>query len=276
MKTGKTRTKKDLKMKKTILSGWPLALSTVLAMAAPELRADRVIMKSGQVIEAKSIRFKPSAQEYSVVTLDNITTPIPAKNVEKVEVPKPAALAAAQASVAAGKYDAAIGPLDTIIAENVGLEWDNTARDFLGQAYLGKRDGKKAVSIYKEYLENVPADKVSLDVRRRYWDALKIAEMFPTLKNDLEKVIKEGSRPMAALAQMMRGEMYAAQGQKNEALLDFLRTALLYEDVKQLQPEALFKAAQLLEELRDPRAAELRKKLAQDYPNSPYAKKAGG
>lgn len=257
-------------------TGWRLAFSAALAIAALESRADRVILKSGQVIEAKSIRFRPSNQEYSVVTLDNITTPIPAKNVETVETPKPAALDAAQASVAAGKYDAAIGPLDTIITENVGLEWDNTARDLLAQAYLGKKDAKKAVSLYKEYLENVPADKVPLDVRRRYWDSLKSAEMFPSLQSDLEKVIKDGPRPMAALAQMMRGEMYAAKGQKNEALLDYLRTVLLYEDVKQIQPEALFKASQLLDELRDPRAAELRKKLAQDYPNSPYAKKAAG
>ncbi len=70
--------------------------------------------------------------------------------------------------------------------------------------------------------------------------------------------------------------MFLAQGQKNEALLDYLRTVILYEKEASVRPEALFKAAGLLEELRDPRAAELRKKLAEEYPNSPYVKKGAG
>jgi tetratricopeptide (TPR) repeat protein len=262
-------------MKKNIGFGGRIALTAVLAGLALQGRADQLIMKNKTVMEAKSIRFKPSTQEYIVITEES-TVPVPAKNVERAVVPKPAALDKAAADITAGKYADAIAPLETIVSEMAGLEWDNVARDLLGQALLGKKDARKAVATYKEIVDTLPPERVLLLWRRHYWESLKAAEMFAVLKVDLEKVISAGSRDTAALAQLMRGDMYAAQGQKNEALLDYLRTVILYEKVVELQPEALYKSAVLLDELRDPRAAELKKKLAQDYGASPYAKKMTG
>ena len=104
-------------------------------------------------------------------------------------------------------------------------------------------------------------------------ELLEGAQQFSTLKTELDTVIAGGNRDMAALAQLIRGDMYLAQGQKQDALYDYLRTVVLYEQVKEVQPEALFKAAQMLEELRDPRATDLRKKLVADFPASDYAKR---
>ena len=50
----------------------------------------------------------------------------------------------------------------------------------------------------------------------------------------------------------------------------------MYEDVAASQPEALFKAAQLFDEMRESRAEELKKRLRANYPDSPYARKLGG
>lgn len=263
-------------MKTRIGFGGRLACAAALAVAALQGQADQLILKNKSVMEAKSIRFKSSSQEYIVITMEDTTVPVPAKNVERAVVPKPAGFDIAAASIQAGKYEAAIAPLEKIISETTGLEWDNAARDLLGQALIGKKEARKAVATYKEIIDNVPPERVPLLWRRHYWEALKSAEMFAVLKADLEKVINGGLRDTAALAQLMRGDMYAAQGQKNEALLDYLRTVILYEKVTELQPEALYKAATLLEELRDPRAAELKKKLVQEYGSSPYAKKVAG
>ena len=122
----------------------------------------------------------------------------------------------------------------------------------------------------------MPAERIGLGIRRRYWESLKGAEQYVQLKKELEDQIASGLRDSAALAQLLRGDMFLAQGQKNEALLDYLRTVVLYEQVKEIQPEALLKASRLLEELRDPRAADMKKKLIATYPNSAEAKKAAG
>jgi hypothetical protein len=52
-----------------------------------------------------------------------------------------------------------------------------------------------------------------------------------------------------------------------------LKVAVLFEDVPAIHPEALYKAAEVLDEMRDPRAAEMRKKLKAQYPGSSWAKK---
>jgi hypothetical protein len=74
----------------------------------------------------------------------------------------------------------------------------------------------------------------------------------------------------------MRGNMNRESGQKEVALLDYLRVVILFENIREVQPEALYKAAEILEELRDPRADELRKKLVQEYKDSDYAAKLSG
>ena len=263
-------------MNRRMIIGWRLAGAAAILLAAAESRADTLYMKNGTTMAAKTIRFKASSQEYIVITPEGTTVPVPAKTVDRAEVPKPPTLDPAIASLQGGKFDAAIASLEGIVNEYAGLDWDNIARDLLGQAYSGKKDFKKAVAIYKELIAGMPAERVTLAIRRHYWEALKGGEQFVILKKDLDDVIAGGTREAAALAQLLRGDMYLAQGQKNEALLDYLRTVILYESVKEIQPEALYKSAQLLDDLRDPRAATLRKKLATDYPNSPFAKPPAG
>ncbi len=263
-------------MKTRIGTGWPLVGAALLAAVAAA-QADQLIMKNtGQVIESKSIRYKASTDEYIVLGMNNETVPVPARNVERAIVPRPPELDPAIAAVNAGKPDAAIAPLEKIVSDYEGFEWSFVARDVLGQAFMGKKDFKKAVSTYRTIIDGMPAEQIGMATRRRYWDALESAEQFASLKSDLEKAIGAGGRDTAAQAQLKRGDMYAAQGQKNEALLDYLRTVILYEQVKEVQPEALFKAARLLEELRDPRAAELKKTLRENYSSSPYAKQVSG
>ena len=77
-------------------------------------------------------------------------------------------------------------------------------------------------------------------------------------------------------AQIMRGDIRQAQGQIEGAVMDYLRTVVLYEAERDAQPEALYKAAEGLDKPRDPRARALYKKLTSEYPSSPYAAKASG
>jgi hypothetical protein len=50
----------------------------------------------------------------------------------------------------------------------------------------------------------------------------------------------------------------------------------MYNDVVSVQPEALYKGVILLDEMRHPRADDLRKRLMSSYPDSSYARKLGG
>jgi TolA-binding protein len=68
--------------------------------------------------------------------------------------------------------------------------------------------------------------------------------------------------------------MRVAQNRLEDAVLDYLRTAILFKAQEDVQPEAVFKAAQTLEKLRDQRAKDFYKRVVQDYPGSAYAAQA--
>jgi TolA-binding protein len=97
------------------------------------------------------------------------------------------------------------------------------------------------------------------------------AKQFEKLEKSLAETIAAGSRADAARAQIMRGDIRAAQNQLELALQDYLRTVVLFKNERASQPEALLKAAQTLEKLRDNRAADMYRKIVEEYSSSPQA-----
>ncbi len=247
-----------------------LCLLGCLAAGLP-VEADTLFPKEGAPVRG-TIRWKRSTQEY-VVDQEGTQMTFPRARVDRVEVAKPPEFDAAARLVADGQVDQAIPMLDKIVTDCEMMQWDTKARDLLGQAYIRKKEFGKAVTAYEELFKSgVPLEK-PLEVRKRFWEALTGAQRYDSLQTELDKVIGTGSREEAASAQVARGNMNKAKGNAFDALMDYLRTVVLYEQVKEVQPEALFKAAQCMDELRDARSAEYKKKLATDYPKSVWAQK---
>ena len=238
--------------------------------------ADKVTLTNGREIDAKKVQWRESAQEYRVEMVDGTILPFPKAQVAQLQIDKPAEYDKAVQMVTAKQFDAAIPLLEGLVTQFKMLNWDNEARVVLAQAYLGKNDAKKAASTIDDYMAGVSKADVPLDVQVLYWRSLLAADRVSTLKKDLDDVVLSGVREAAAAAQMMRGNMNRQAGQKEAAFLDYMRVVNLFKDVKALPPEALFKAAELLEEMRDPRADQLRKRLAVEYKDSEWAAKLGG
>jgi TolA-binding protein len=70
--------------------------------------------------------------------------------------------------------------------------------------------------------------------------------------------------------------MKAAAGQYEEALLDYLRTVLLFKEQAAVLPEATYKTAVALKKLNDPRAADYFQKVTREFPDSEFAEMAKG
>jgi len=65
---------------------------------------------------------------------------------------------------------------------------------------------------------------------------------------------------LAAFAFNLRGQIREAQGQKKEAVLEYLKTVLLFEGKGKIRRDremARLKAIALMKELNDPRAAKI-------------------
>ena len=263
-------------MKQRGMGGTILAVGVLVLVATAAARADKVTLTNDREIEAKKVTWRPSAQEYRVEMADGTILPVPKVQVARLQIDKPADFDKAMQLAAARQPDAAIPLLDGLVTSYAMLNWDNEARRALAQIYLAKNDAKKAAAVLDDYLANMPKAEVTTDVQSMYWKALLGADRASTLKKELDTAVAGPNREVAAAAQMMRGSMDRQAGLKEQAFLDYMRIGELFRDVKSVQPEALFRAAELLEEMRDPRADQLRRRLAQEYKDSDWAAKLGG
>lgn len=238
--------------------------------------ADTLRKTDGREIQGGKIKWQESRREYRIENPDGSILSVPLDDVEAVEVAKPAEYDKAMQAIAARQYDAAIPILEDLVIRFKRLQWDSKSREALANAYLAKGDFKKAAQILGELMQGTAKNQITDEQYGLYWNALLGAQNTVALKKELSDALTGESKSLAALAVVKRGDLFKAEGKREDAVLDYLRAVVLYEEARAMHPEALFKAAQLLDEMRDPRADELRKKLVSLYPDSAYAKKLGG
>lgn len=254
------------------------AVLAMLAAGLPNAAAQAVgyIVKkgSGQRIQG-TIKWKASTKQYEIKRGAAIT-PIPFKQVAEVRVKPPAGLVDAVKKVRAGSFS---GPhviaLDKIVKEYAMLQHDITAGQWLITSYLGTGRAEDAYKIGRGIMVNREKSQLSGGFVSAWLKVLLETERYATLEAELKKLIETGSRPAAASAQLMRGEIDKRKGNFRHALVGgFLRTIVLFADIGAVQPEALYKAAQCFEELGEtPNAEKMRQKLLADYPRSEYSRK---
>jgi outer membrane protein assembly factor BamD (BamD/ComL family) len=248
----------------------------VLAVSAGVARAEILRKTDGTELKGVRIKWFETRQEYQVEGADGSMIPVAADQVDSLEITKPAEFDKAAQDFAAKRYDQAIPVLEDLATRYKRLQWDGRARELLANAYFAKSDFKKAAQVMGDLMENTPKHQITEEQYALYWKGLMGAQMTGVLKKSLNDAIDGDSKVLASLATVYRGDLNKAEGKREDAVLDYLRAVLLYEEALSVHPEALYKAAQLLDEMRDGRADELRKKLMSLYPNSSYARKLGG
>ena len=251
--------------------------AAILAGAGVSVQAvDKLKKTSGDELSGVRIKWFETRQEYQVEGADGSMIPVAADEVDSLTIAKPAEFDKASQAMAAKQYDVAIPILDDIATRYKRLDWDGKAREMLAEAYFAKSDFKTAADKMGELIENTPKNQLTGAQYATYWTALMGAQRLAILKKALNDAMAGDNKSLAALAVIKRGDLAKAEGRREEAVMDYLRAVILFEEARETHPEALLKAAQILDEMRDPRADELRKKLMSQYPESVQARKLGG
>ncbi len=260
-----------MKTTKLILIGLAAVLAATAVLAAPY-----VVLPDGRQVQGTAIRALPNG-DVNLTTEMGIRT-FPKGSYLKAVADKPAEYDQAAAAIKAQKYDEAVKLLEGVVAKYRYLGWDVEASKLVPQALLGKGDAEGAVKAYEQLFLLSPDEKQNTDTVWGMRRAMLKAKQYPALIRQLDAVAASGSRPEAARAQIMRGDIQLDQNNVELAAMDYLRTSILFTDVRDaaIQGEACFKAAAALEQLRDPRAKEMYKKVVTDYGSSPYAAQAQG
>lgn len=217
---------------------------------------------------------------YSVTSKGGISIEVREGDVAELDIDKPAALDAAIALVEKGSGKDAIATLQKIMKEYAHLKWDLTAAGYLARAHLSAGKPDDALSVCRSVIGSDEKAAYLGEMAPAYWDTLLALGRREALEKALEKAAKKGDRASSGAALIKRGDILMKEGKESsdaakKALSDgYLRVVLLYRDAPQIQPEALYKAAQCFEKLQQSgRADSMRQQLKQVYPSSPWASK---
>ncbi len=249
-----------------------MALAAVTGGIGLNAQAAYVIMTSGQRVDGSDIRAK-SDGEIILTTPAGTRSFYPGQYIKAV-ADKPAEIDNTARLVEAKQFDEAIKLLEDVVVRYRFLDWDVQARALLPQVYAKKGDLAGAVGAFEKLFAAAPKMREDPALQWSYRGVLLAAKQYDKLAGQLDQVVATGSRTDAARAQIMRGDMKADQNQLEGAVLDYLRTVLLFKSERSVQPEALSKAAQTLEKLRDSRAKEMYRKLVEEFPGTTEAEAA--
>ncbi|MBQ7251510.1 MAG: tetratricopeptide repeat protein [Kiritimatiellae bacterium] len=252
------------------------ALALLVAISATaQATKPYVVLKNGRRVEGTAIK---SISGIISITLANgqVQQFKPGEYVEAGGGPKPQSLLQADAALKGGKFDEAARLYQQAEKEARGLDHGTSASIGYADALLGKGDAAGAVAAYNKLIGGNAELKKNPAVAWGRRKAMLANKEFGPLGRDLDAVAANGTRADAAKAQNMRGDIAIAQNDVPNAVLEYLRTALLFTDCndQQILGEACYKAAEALASMRDARAKDLYRKAANDYPASTYAAQA--
>jgi tetratricopeptide (TPR) repeat protein len=247
-----------------------ILLSAAIAGAAPF-----VINSAGQQINGSAIQ---SAADGTVLltTPNGQTLTFRAGTYRQAFADKPPEMFQVEALAKRGELAEAATILRRVKERYVFLGWDLRAAQMLARVELAQKNFPSALAEYEALFAAQPQLKKIPAERANYMQALLGAGRIKEASALIDEDIASGSREAAARAQIVRGDIKAAAGQYEEALLDYFRTALLFEDQKAALPEATYKTAVALKKLNDPRAAQYFKKVVDKFPDSEFAEPAKG
>ena len=247
-----------------------ITLATVVL--ASGVQAAYVITRDGKKLEGSDIRAKSNGD--IILTTSRGTTTIAKGQYKKAVADKPASLDQAVTAIRDKAYDKAEKLLKDILKQYRYLDWDNKAMTLLARLYRQQGQYAEAADTYEKLFASSDEAKANSELQWEYRETLFEGKQYDKLEPILNRLVKNGPREDAAKAQIMRGDIELEKGQAESALIDYMRTVVLFKNEADLQPEALYKAAGAMEAMRDKRAQVYYEKIITDYPSSPYADKA--
>ena len=245
----------------------------VLILAGTAMAAPFVINSAGSKVVGSKIQSAPDGTVL-LTTLNGQTLTFRKGSYRQAVADKPPQMAQIDGLLKKKDLEAVAGVLKQVKEEYQFLGWDRRASLMLARIYLPLKQFEDSAREYEELFAAQPALMQNLKERSNYMQALLGSGRIDEVAKMVDEDIASGSREAAARAQVVRGDMKAASGQTEEALLDYLRTAILFKAQTAVLPEATYKTAVALKKMNDPRAAEYFQKVINEFPDSEYAELA--
>lgn len=248
------------------------AISLLAGTAAAQ--APGTIYKKDGGKASGNIRYLQSSKMYEI-QVGNVSVKVAEREIARLNIRKPAEIDKAAKLMGRNQYSSAIPLLKRVQRQYKNLQWDEYALRGLAECYFNSGMESEGIKMVEEAMK-FGGGSLSPGVVNKYWDALIKQKQYAKLERSIETIIATGSRDVAAVAQIKRGDMLKDRGQMKEAAVDgYLRTVVFFEEQKKAREEAVYKAMKVFQDLgQQTYADKMRKILMKDYPTGKWAKKA--
>lgn len=260
-----------------ILSCAALLLLCALSTARADVRAQVLLPGNNQPVNVE-LRWKPVDKEY-VVTRRGSGGQMSEQNrkadeIRVLRVAEPDNWKQIQATLRSSPASA-LAALQKVATDYRMLMWDAEAGRIMGQIYLQQGKPEEALKAMASVAQANPDAGWNSSMAPVYWQAMIDAKRTRQLPALLERAAAADDRSIAAAAMIRRGDLIESEGRTRDALRDgYLRAVFLFADQADQRPEALYKAANAFDKLRQTAYAErMRTTLRQNYGSSSWAKR---
>lgn len=238
---------------------WMVAIAALLLGAI--IHAQRqdcyVIRADNQRIRAREITADANGN-LSVNVDGNLKMPLRWGSYRLAMIPKPKEVEELEKLFDADNFDEVIKTAPAIFDQYKYLGWADTIAALQCESFLALGKPGEASAIFQN-ARKFPAENMQKFQRVLLLEMLAKKE-FDRVENELKRMILDKDDSKAAFAFNMKGQLYEAKGQKREAILEYLKTVILFEGKGKLKRErdvAKQKAVALMKELKDPRVAKI-------------------
>ena len=242
-----------------------------LLLAWP-VEAAHVILTDGRRMEGSAIRARANGDIILTTPRGDLT--FTRGQYTEAWAPRPREIDQARQQLQAGNNEQVISILEGVISQFRNLGWDNEALILIGRAQNNLGQYSSAMSSFQRLFQNAPNRREDSNVRWAFYRSMLGSGELDRLERNLNELISDGERVDAARAQAMRGDIKMQRGLAEAAVLDYLRTVVLFSAQRDVQAEALYKAGVALESMRDDRANQMFRKVINEYGQSPFARQA--
>lgn len=216
-----------------------------------------VITAAGQ--RQKAVSIQADAQGNLTVSIDGkMKVPFKAGSYKIAVIPKPKEVTDLEKLANEEKYEELITAAPAVFDAYKYLGWADAIAALQCEAYLATDKPAKANETYQLALKFPRENNVKLQ-RIRLLDLVG-KKQYDVVEQEAQKLILSKDDSLAAFAFNIRGQIREAQGQKKEAVLEYLKTVLLFEGKGRLKRDretARQRAIALMKELKDPRVAKI-------------------
>ena len=212
-----------------------------------------VINAMGQ--RQKAMAVKADSQGNLTVQIDDrLKVPYKAGSYKFAFIPKPKEINELEKLLSEEEYEELITASATVFDAYKYLGWADAIAALQYEAFLATGKPEKAHDVYQLALK-FPHDN-NLKIQRMHLMELVTQQQYDIIEQEAKKLILSKDDSLAAFAFNLRGLAYEAKGQKKEAVVEYLKTVLLFDGkgkTKRERDKARLKAIALMKELKDPR-----------------------